>query len=192
MVYLSASQGPHGSFYVRTNAGTRAMRDMIRPEIGAIDKTAQFEGVRPFETTVNDMISQERLTAVLSALFAALAVLLAAVGMYGVMAYNVSRRTNEFGIRMALGAQRGDVQRLVLRQTLVLVAAGLGVGTIAAIALARSLSAAIIGMLYGVSPQDIVDFMGGAGLLAAVALLAAFLPARRASRTDPMIALRYE
>jgi ABC-type antimicrobial peptide transport system permease subunit len=141
---------------------------------------------------VNDMVSQERLTAALSSVFGALAVVLAAVGLYGVVAYGISRRINEFGIRMALGAQRGDVQRLVLRQTIPLIMAGVGAGVVGAVTLGHILSAVISGMLYGVKPVDIAVFAGSTLLLAAVALLAALLPARRASRIDPMIALRYE
>jgi ABC-type antimicrobial peptide transport system permease subunit len=141
---------------------------------------------------VNDMVSQERLTAALSSVFGALAVVLAAVGLYGVVAYGISRRTNEFGIRMALGAQRGDVQRLVLRQTIPLIAAGVAAGVVGAITLAHLLDAVISGMLYGVKPVDIAVFAGSTLLLAAVALLAALVPAKRASRIDPMIALRYE
>ena len=123
------------------------------------------------------MVSQERLTAALSSVFGALAVVLAAIGLYGVVAYGISRRTDEFGIRMALGAQRGDVQRLVLRQTMPLIVAGVTAGVVGAVTLAHVLSALISGMLYGVKPVDIAVFAGSTLLLAAVALLAALLPA---------------
>jgi ABC-type antimicrobial peptide transport system permease subunit len=138
------------------------------------------------------MISQERLTAFLSSVFAVLACLLAAIGLYGVVAYGVSRRTNEFGIRMALGAQQSDIRKLVLRQTLLVILWGIAIGIGGALALVRLLSAVIDGMLYGIRPTDIALFTGATMSLVAIALLAAFLPARRASRVDPMVALRYE
>jgi len=190
MVYLPIDQG--GTFYVRTRAGSQWLSGVIRMEAQTIDRTAQYEGLRPLETSVDDMISQERLTAMLSAAFGILAVLLAAVGLYGVAAYAVSHRTSEFGIRMALGAQSGDVERLVLRQALPLMGAGLLTGLLAAAALARVLSAAIAGMLYGVDAGNATIFAGAALLLAGVALFAAFVPARRAARIDPMAALRFE
>jgi predicted permease len=192
MIYLPASRIQGSSFFVRTRAGANSLAGAIRADAAAIDKTAQVENIRPLETAVDDMISQERLTATLSAAFGALAVLLAAVGLYGVVAYSVSRRTNEFGIRMALGAQRGEVERLVLRQTIGLVTAGVALGLTTAALLVRLFSTVIAGMLYGVSPRNALIFAGAAILLGAVALLAAFLPARRASRIDPMMALRYE
>ena len=181
-----------GGFFIRANLNAQLLSDIIRAEVTATDKIAHIERIRPFEMDVNDMVSQERLTAALSSVFGALAVVLAAVGLYGVVAYGISRRINEFGIRMALGAQRGDVQRLVLRQTIPLIMAGVGAGVVGAVTLAHILSAVISGMLYGVKPGDIAVFAGSTLLLAAVALLAALLPARRASRIDPMIALRYE
>jgi ABC-type antimicrobial peptide transport system permease subunit len=144
------------------------------------------------ETVVNDMISQERLTALLSSAFGLLACLIAAIGLYGVVAYSVSRRTNEFGIRMALGAQRRDIRRLVLRQTLGVILAGVVIGMAVALGLARTLAAAIAGMLYGIQPTDIGLFVGATVSLIAIALVAASLPARRATRVDPMVALRYE
>jgi predicted permease len=181
-----------GGFFVRAHLNARLLSDIIRAEVSAADKIAHIERIRPLEVDVNDMVSQERLAAALSSVFGALAVVLAAIGLCGVVAYGISRRTNEFGIRMALGAQRGDVQRLVLRQTIPLIVAGVAAGMVGAVTLAHVLDAVISGMLYGVKPADIAVFAGSTLLLAAVALLAALLPARRASRIDPMIALRYE
>src|SRR6059058_302432 len=190
MVYLPARQGD--SFFVRSTLNTRLLSGAIRADVAASDKVLQIEELRPLDTVVNDMISQERLTALLSSAFGLLACLIAAIGLYGVVAYGVSRRTNEFGIRVALGAQRGDIRTLVLRQTLAVVLCGVGIGIGGALVVVRLLSSTINGMLYGIKPTDISLFMGATISLVAIALLAAFLPARRASRVDPMVALRYE
>jgi len=190
MVYLPARKGD--SFFVRANLNTQLLVGMIRAEVAASDRILQVQEIRPFETVLNDMISQERLTALLSSAFGVLACLIAAIGLYGVVAYSVSRRTNEFGIRMALGAQRGDIRTLVLRQTLAVILCGVAIGIGGALVVVRSLSSTINGMLYGIKPTDISLFMGATISLVAIALLAAFLPARRASRVDPMVALRYE
>jgi predicted permease len=190
MVYLPARQGD--SFFVRSTLNTQLLSGAIRADVMASDKVLQIEEVQPLETIVNDMISQERLTALLSSAFGALACLIAAIGLYGVVAYGVSRRTNEFGIRMALGAQRRDIRRLVLRQTLGVTLAGVAVGIAVALGLARTLAATIAGMLYGIQSTDISLFVGATVSLIAVALVAALLPARRATHVDPLVALRYE
>ncbi len=190
MVYLPARQGD--SFFVRSTLNTQLLSGAIRADVAASDKVLQIEELQPLETIVNDMISQERLTALLSSAFGVLACLIAAIGLYGVVAYGVSRRTNEFGIRMTLGAQRGDIRTLVLRQTLAVVLCGVAIGISGSLGVVRLLSSAINGMLYGIKPTDISLFMGATISLVAIALLAAFLPARRASRVDPMVALRYE
>ena len=190
MVYLPARKGD--SFFVRSTLNTQLLSGAIRADVAASDKVLQIEELQPLETVVNDMISQERLTALLSSAFGVLACLIAAIGLYGVVAYGVSRRTNEFGIRMALGAQRGDIRTLVLRQTFTVVLCGVAIGIGGSLAVVRLLSSAINGMLYGIKPTDVSLFMGATISLVAIALLAAFLPARRASRVDPMVALRYE
>ena len=192
MVYVPTGKIDGASFFIRAHLNARLLSKIIRAEVTAVDKLAQVETIRPFETDINDMVSEERLTAALSSVFGALAVVLAAIGLYGVVAYGTSRRTSEFGVRMALGAQRGDVERLVLRQTIPLIMAGVAAGVAGAATLAHVLSGVIAGMLYGIKPADIAVFAGATLLLTAVALLAAFLPARRASRVDPVIALRYE
>ncbi len=192
MVYTPTWNPQGGSIFVRVQAGTGSLSGTIRAVVAAADKTAQIEGMNPLKTAVDDMISEERLTATLCAALGALAVALAAIGLYGVVGYSVSRRTNEFGIRMALGAQRGDVARLVIRQTVAFVVAGVSAGLTAALALAHIFSKVIAGMLYGVTPEDVMIFAAAALLLAAIALIAALLPARRASRIDPTVALRYE
>ena len=190
MVYLPAQEGE--SFFVRTNLNGQLLSGLIRADVGATDKIAEVEDVRPLESAIDDMVSQEHLTAILSSTFAALACILVAIGLYGVVAYGVSRRTNEFGIRMALGASRSDIWELVLWQTVPFVLGGVAVGVAAALGLTRALSAVIAGMLYGVKQTDIAILAAATLLLVAIALLAAFLPARKASHVDPMVALRYE
>ena len=135
-----------------------------------------------------EQVASSKFNMALLALFAFLAVALAGVGIYGVMTYTVTQRTHEIGIRMALGAQRVNVLRLVLRQGIVLAALGIGVGSAGALALTRFLAS----LLYEVQPRDPITFVAVAVVLGAVALLATFLPARRATKVDPLVALHYE
>jgi predicted permease len=190
MVYVPASEG--SAFFVRSSLTPRLLSEIIRTDIAAADEVAQVERMRPLDAAIDDMISQERLTATLSSAFAALAAALTAIGLYGVVAYSVSRRTNEFGIRMALGAQCRDVEALVLRQTAPLVLAGAVIGVAGTVGLTRVLSALMAGMLYGIKATDVAMFAGATLSLVVIALFAAFLPARRASRIDPTVALRCE
>jgi ABC-type antimicrobial peptide transport system permease subunit len=134
------------------------------------------------------VLAQERLTATLSGVFGALAILLACLGLYGLMAYTVVRRTNEIGIRLALGATRADVLGMILHESLVLVAIGIAIGLPATNVATRLISA----RLFGVTPTDPLTIAAAAALMLAVAAVAGFLPARRASRVDPMRALRNE
>ena len=131
---------------------------------------------------------QERVFALAYSLFGALALLLAAIGLFGLMSYNVSRRTNEIGIRMALGAQPGDVLRHVLRESLVLVTIGAAVGVAAALASGHLVAT----QLFGLAPTDVTTMAGATLVMIAVSSVAGYLPARRASRVDPMVALRYD
>jgi putative ABC transport system permease protein len=140
------------------------------------------------EQVVGASLAEQRFNASLMGVFAALALLLTAIGVYGVVSYSVRQRTREIGVRMALGAQRSEVVRLVTRQGMVPVGAGLAVGLVASAGLARLLR----GMVWGVSTTDPRTFLAVALLLALVGLLAALLPARRAARVDPVIALRAE
>ena len=140
------------------------------------------------ENIVSEFVAPRRLTMLISGLFAALALLLAMVGLYGVISYSVAQRSHEFGIRMALGAAKGDILRLIIAQGFRLAFAGIIVGMAGALALTRVLSS----LLFGITPNDPVTFGAVAILLVAVALLACYIPARRATKVDPMVALRYE
>jgi len=144
--------------------------------------------MKSMDTRITESLGPHRFAATLLAVFAGLAILLAAVGLYGLISYGVTQRTSEFGIRMALGARRSDVLRLVLRQGSGLVLAGSAAGIAAGLAVTRVMRSA----LYGVSSADPFSFAGAAAVLVIVALVACYIPARRALRVDPVVALRYE
>ncbi|HSL83150.1 MAG TPA: FtsX-like permease family protein, partial [Thermoanaerobaculia bacterium] len=156
--------------------------------VHGIDRAQPVSQVALLADRVHDSLAPQRFVTGLLAAFAGLALVLAAVGLYGVMAYAVGRRTREIGVRTALGARRGDVLALVLRQGAGLIVLGLALGALLAWGLARALA----GLLYGVAPGDPVTFAGMAALLAVAALAATWLPARRAARLDPTEALRAE
>jgi predicted permease len=181
------SQG-YGSFLLLTRSGVQTFSGNIRAAVEATGGGAQIEQIQPLETIVDSMVNQEHMVAILSSAFGGLAVVLAMIGLYGLMAYGVSQRTAELGIRMALGARPNDVQWLVLKETAYLVVIGIAAGVAAALWLTRFVS----NLLYGVQPTDAGVFIASTLLLVVVAALAGYLPARRASRIDPMIALRHE
>jgi ABC-type antimicrobial peptide transport system permease subunit len=160
----------------------------VRGEVRAIDKDQPLSHIRTTEELVAGSVSQRRFNMSLLAVFAGLALLLAAVGIYGVMSYSVERRTREIGLRMALGAQTRDVLRLVVRQGMTLTLIGAVIGLIAALGLTRLIKS----LLFGVSATDPVTFFVIPLLLALVALLACYLPARRATKVDPLAALKAE
>ena len=143
---------------------------------------------RTMQQLVSESVAQPRFYTTLLGAFALLALVLAAIGIYGVMAYSVTQRTHEIGVRLALGAQSFDVLRLVLRQGMMLVLTGAGVGLLGAWAATRFMA----GLLFEISATDPMTFAGVASLLIAVALLACYIPARRALTVDPMVALRYD
>ncbi len=145
-------------------------------------------GVETLAARVDNSVVYPRLVAQLSAFFGILAVFLACIGIYGLMSFAVSRRTNEIGVRMALGAAQADVLRMVMREVLTLVAIGLAIGIPAALASDRWAAS----LLFGVKPTDLPTLLGATLLLLAVAAFAGYLPAHRAARVDPMVALRYE
>jgi predicted permease len=178
--------------YLRTAADPSQLIPAAREKVRELDANLPVYAMRTTEEQVSDSLSTERMIASLSAVFGFLATLLATIGLYGVMAYAVARRTREIGIRMALGAEKRTVIWMVMREVLVLVAIGVAVGVPAAIVIARVSGHWISGMLFGLSATDPLTIGLAAFAMASVALLAGFLPARRASRVDPIVALRYE
>ena len=165
-----------------------ALPGTMRQAIAGMDSRLPVFNVRTMQQVITDASSDTQFEALLLGIFAALALLLAAVGIYGVMSYLVAQRTQEIGIRMALGAQPGEILKLVLGRGVALTVAGVAIGLVAAFGITRLLST----LLYGVSATDPITFFGVALLLGIVALAACYIPARRATRIDPLIALRYE
>jgi len=172
----------------RTAAEPLSAAPVVRSEVAALDRDQPVSSLMTMEQRISDSVAPRRFNMFLLGLFAALALILAAIGIYGIMAFSVGQRTHEIGIRMALGAKSGDVLKLVLRNGLGLALIGIAIGLAVAFVATRVMST----LLYGVSPTDPVTFFGEAFLLAFVALLACYIPARRATKVDPLVALRYE
>jgi putative ABC transport system permease protein len=175
-------------YVVRSNQDPGSLLPAIRREIQAIDSAVPLANVRTFESVVADSVAPRRLSVVLLGVFAGVAVLLASVGIYGVMSFLVVQRTQEIGVRMALGAQRSDVLKLILGHSLKLIAAGAALGLVVALMCTGTLRA----LLYNVSAFDTATFALVTVFLAAVALAASYLPAMRATKADPMVALHAE
>jgi putative ABC transport system permease protein len=179
---------PTMSIVVRAAADPENLAAALQAQVSSIDKDETLSAVRSMDDVLEASVSQPRFSSQLIAIFAALALLLAAVGLYGLMAYSVTQRTNEIGIRMALGASRKNILKLVLRQGSLLALGGIGLGLIASVLVTRVLSS----MLFAVSPRDPETFFAVGLVLVGVALVASYVPARRATKVDPMVALRYE
>ena len=173
---------------VRTSGDPTALSAAVRQAVWAVDKDQPVSNVQTMDQVFAAAISRERFQMLLLTLFATLALVLACIGLYGVISYMVAQRTHEIGVRMALGAQAGDVLRLVIRQGMVLASVGLTVG----IAIGSAVTRVLSDMLYGVSARDPLTFVGVPVLLLLVAFLACYIPARRATRIDPLSALRCE
>ncbi len=191
MVYVPTEQTvvPAGvTFEVRTARDASAEAPAVLHAVAQVDGRLSVSGVKTLNDQMDDSLVQERLVASLAGLFGILAVLLASVGLYGVMAYTVSRRTNEIGIRIALGSGRVQIAGMILREALLMVLAGLVLGIPAALATARLMRS----QLYGLGPYDPTTLLFAVGVMTGVAVLACYPPATRAMRIDPMAALRYE
>ena len=182
------SSGGNTNFEVRTRANSTAVTASIRSVVSQMDSNLPVFNVHTQEELIDQLLFQERMIAKLSGFFGLLALLLACIGLYGLLSYEVSRRTREIGIRMALGAERRGVLKLVVGQGIVLAISGAMVGIAVALGLTRYLKS----MLYDIHANDPVTIVGVAILLALVAVVACYIPARRATRVDPMVALRYE
>jgi ABC-type antimicrobial peptide transport system permease subunit len=176
-----------GTVLVHTAGDPTVALNEVRRRFQDYDRNL-FLDVKSMEARVDDGIVLQRFTAAVASAFGILALLLASAGLYGVMAYSVSRRTNEIGIRMALGAGRANVVGMVLRETMILVGIGMAAGLAAALAATRLVATA----LFGVKPTDPITISVVVGMVAAIALLAGYVPAHRAASVDSMIALRHE
>jgi ABC-type lipoprotein release transport system permease subunit len=176
------------TLHVRTVANPLRVSDMIRAAVQRVDPHLPLYNMKTLAAQVAESLTRERLLAWLTIMFGLLATLMAALGLYGVIAFSVARHTREIGIRIAMGAQTEDVLRLVLKQLAVLVSAGVVLGLGCALALSRLLAS----MLYEIKPADPVSYVAATLILGGAAALSAYLPARRATRVDPMTALRYE
>jgi ABC-type antimicrobial peptide transport system permease subunit len=175
-------------FEVRTAGDPTDIVTSVRRVVQSLGQNLPLFEVKTQVEQIDQTLFQERLFAKLSSFFGLLALALACVGLYGIMSYAVARRTNEIGIRMALGAERHNILGMVMRETLIMVALGVAIGIPAALAATRVISS----MLYDLKPTDPLTIAVSASVMIAVAASAGYLPARRASRVDPMVALRYE
>ena len=186
--YLAHTQFPSRALTVafRGRTDPAAMLSAIKSELRILDPDLPMYYVRTMEQRVNESLARQRFSMMLLGVFASVALVLATIGIYGVMAYLVNQGTRELGIRIALGASPGNILRLVVRQGMVLAFSGVAIGLVAAFLLVRLMRS----MLFGVEVTDPITFTGISLLLAIIALLACYIPAQRAARIDPMISLR--
>jgi putative ABC transport system permease protein len=180
--------GYENALIIRTEGDPVYLLATMQKEVRAMDKNVVLSDVGTVEGEIATLFSPQRFNTLFLGAFAAIALTLTSIGIYGTVAYAVSRRTHEIGIRMALGAERADVLSAVLKQGIKLVLAGIAIGIAGALALTRMMTS----LLHDVSPTDPLTFACISGLLVSVALLASYIPARRAAKVDPMVALRYE
>jgi putative ABC transport system permease protein len=189
MMYVPTLRVGRTNLVVRTSSSDPlSLAAAVRSEVAAVDRDQPVSAVRTMEEVVSGSVAQQRFRTLLLAAFAGVALLLAGVGIYGVISYSVTHRTHEIGVRMALGAGAADILKMVVGRGMALALAGIAVGLLAALALTRVLSS----LLFGVTATDAATFAAVSLLIAAVALLACLVPARRATKVDPMVALRYE
>jgi len=190
MMYAPFAQAPFPGavLIVKSSLGASSVAAAIRQDVQAMDKDLPVTDIAQMADVMRTSAAQPKFRTLLLGLFAAMALVLAATGIFGVISYSVSRRTREIGVRVALGASRGEILRMILRETLVLAGTGLAVGIPCALGASRLMGH----MLFGVSAGDPVTLVAVGCTLAGVALLAAYWPARRAMRVDPTVALRYE
>ena len=187
-IYLPSLRLGYANLVIRTASDPGGLAAAVRQEVMAVDPNQPVANVKKMEQWVADSVAQPRYRMMLLSVFSAVAMLLSVVGIYGVVSYAATHRTREIGLRMALGAQKWNVLSLVIGQGMKLALIGVGVGLAAAMALTQVMR----NLLYEVKPTDLLTFACVAILLLGVALLACWLPARRATRVDPMVALRYE
>ena len=189
-VYVTFDQSPTNdlNMVLRASLDPRMLTSAIHAAVHAVDKDQAIADLETLEQIKSGTVSSDRMQTMLLAIFAALALLLAAIGIYGVISYSVTQRTHELGIRAALGASRGSLLGMVILRGMQLTLIGLAIGAAGALALTRLLAS----LLFGISPRDPVTLIGVAAVLSAVALLACYIPARRAAAVDPLVALRYE
>jgi putative ABC transport system permease protein len=189
-MYMPFNQQPEAAIavIVRTASDPTSVAGSVREVMSSLDGELPAYGVTTLDKLISESVAQPRLRTVLLGLFAAIALLLAAVGIYGVMSYSVNLRTHEIGVRMALGARNADVIKLVVGNAVVLTLAGLGIGLAVSLAATRLISS----LLFSTSETDVVTFAATSMLLAIVAIGSSLVPARRAMKVDPMTALRYE
>jgi predicted permease len=185
---LYQSGAKHLAILLRGHLNTAVIADGVRKQVQALDPTLPVFGAQTLTDTVSASLSQRRFSLEVIALFALTALLLASIGVYGVISYLVAERTREIGVRLALGAQKGNILRIILQQGLELAVAGAVVGLVFAVIVSHLMAS----FLYGVKPTDPLSFGGVAALFVGIALLACYLPARRAMKIDPMVALRHE